>query len=106
MNVVAEQTETEVDRTMNASNFHGYAYDLVTLHGDLRVRNRQDKSVNLEITKELSGKVLQSAPTAKDVQTGKGLKQTNPKHVLTWEIELTGGEETNLSYDYQVYVRK
>jgi len=106
MNVIAEQAEIETDRVMNASNFHGYAYDLVTLRGELRIRNRQGKSANVEITKELSGKVLQSTPAAKDVQTGKRLKQTNPKHVLTWEIELTAGEEKNLSYEYQVYVRK
>jgi hypothetical protein len=106
MNVLAEQAEIETDRVMNASTFQGWAYDLVTLRGELRVRNRQDKSVNVEITKELSGKVLKSTPTAKDVQTGKGLKQTNPKHVLTWEIELAEGEEKNLSYEYQVYVRK
>jgi predicted FMN-binding regulatory protein PaiB len=91
---------------MNASTFQGWAYDLVTLRGELRVRNRQDKAANMEITKELSGKVLKSTPEAKDVPTGRGLKQTNPKHVLTWEIELAAGEEKNLSYEYQVYVRK
>lgn len=106
MNVLAEQAEIETDRVLNASSFQGWAYDLVTLRGELRVRNRHGKAVTMEITKELSGKVLNTTPSAKDVQTGKGLKQTNPKHELTWEIELASGEEKSLTYEYQVYVRK
>jgi hypothetical protein len=37
--------------------------------------------------------------------TAKGLKQVNPKHVLTWELDLKAGEEQKLSYVYKVYVR-
>ena len=64
-----------------------------------------DKAVPVEITKELSGEVLEQTPSGKDVTTAKGLKKVNPKHVLTWEIELGSKEEATLSYVYEAYIR-
>lgn len=105
LNVLAEQAEIEVERRRNASTFHGYSYDLVKVRGELKLRSRIDKPLKVEISKELSGQVLEMLPAGKDVQTAKGLKQVNPKHNLTWEIELKSGEELKLSYQYQVYIR-
>jgi hypothetical protein len=105
MNVLAEEAEVEVERRRNAATFHGYSYDLVKVRGELKLRSRMDNAVNVEISKELSGQVLEILPVAKDVQTAKGLKQVNPKHILTWEIELKSGAELKLTYLYQVYIR-
>ncbi len=105
MNVLAEQAEGEVKRSRNAGRFYGYDHDLVTVQGELKLRSRLDQPVKVEIIKELSGEVLEVSPDAKDEKTAKGLRQVNPKHVLTWEIELKPGEERKLSYKYQVYIR-
>ena len=105
MNVLAEEAEVEVERRRNAATFHGYSYDLVKVRGELKLRSRIDKPVKVEVSKELSGQVLEMLPAAKDVQTAKGLKQVNPKHILTWEIELKSGAELKLSYLYQVFIR-
>ena len=105
MNVLAEEAEVEVERRRNAATFHGYSYDLVKVKGELKLRSRIDKPVQVEVTKELSGQVLEKLPAAKDVQTAKGLKQVNQKHILTWEIELKAGAELKLTYLYQVYIR-
>ncbi len=105
MNVVAEQAEYEVTRTRNAAQFYGYSYDLVTVKGELKVRNRQTQAVNMEITKHLSGTVKEMTPEAKDVPTVKGLKMVNTRHNLIWEISLKPDEEQKLMYTYDVYVR-
>lgn len=105
MNVLAEAAELEVERKRNAAQFHGYRYDLVKVKGELKVRNRLDKSANLEVTKELSGEVLETLPEATDIPTAKGLKRVNPRHMLVWECELKAGERKTLSYVYEVYVR-
>jgi len=105
MNVLAEEDEVEVERRRNAATFHGYSYDLVKVKGELKLRSRMDKAVNVEISKELSGQVIELQPQAKDFQTAKGLKQVNPKHALTWVIELKPGAESKLTYVYQVYIR-
>ena len=105
MNVLAEQAEVETERTRNAEVFNERQYDLVKIRGELRLRSKIDKPVSVEISKELSGEVLEKSVDAKDVQTAKGLKQVNPKHVLTWEIELQPGDDREISYVYQVYIR-
>lgn len=105
MNVLAEESEVEIERKRNAATFYGYQYDLVKVKGELKLRSRLDELVNIEITKELSGEVLEKSSNAEDITTAKGFKQVNPRHILTWEIELKAGEEQQLSYTYQVYIR-
>jgi hypothetical protein len=105
MNVVAEQAEFEVTRTRNAARFYGYSYDLVTVKGELKIRNRQNTQVKMEITKHLSGTVKEMTPAAKDIPTAKGLKKVNTRHDLVWEITLEPDEEKKLTYTYDVYIR-
>ncbi len=105
LNVLADQAEVEVDRKRNASVFHGYQYDLVTVRGELKIKNKLNKGIDIEITKELSGDVLESQPKCKDVKTAKGLKQINPKHILTWELGLKSGVEQKIAYQYQLFIR-
>ena len=105
MNVLAEEAEIELERQRNAASFHGYSHDLVRIKGELKLVNRMDKRAVLEITKDLSGEVLETAPRASDVPTAKGLQRVNPRHVLTWNIDLEAGQEKTLNYTYEVYVR-
>lgn len=105
LNVIAEQTEIEVDRKRDASVFHGYRYDLVKVRGELKIRNKIHRKINMEISKQLSGEVLESIPKSEDIKTAKGLKQVNEKHLLKWEIELDAKSEKTISYQYQVYIR-
>ena len=105
MNVLAEEAELEQNRERNAATFHGSRYDLVKVRGELKLENRLDKTANVEITKQLSGEVLETDPEATDTPTAKGLKRVNPRHVLVWEIALEPGERRTLSYTYEVYVR-
>ena len=105
MNVLAEKVELELERKRDAMKSYGYRYDLVKVKGELKLQNRLDKSVIVEITKNLSGEVIESAPKAKDIPTAKGLKQVNPRHILVWEIELKPGQKETLLYTYEVYIR-
>jgi hypothetical protein len=105
MNVMAESAEFEVERKRNARRFHSWDYDLVKVKGELRLQNRLDKSVDVEVKKNLSGVVLETTPKAKDIPTAKGLKRVNPRHVLVWDIQLEPGQKQTLSYTYEVYIR-
>ena len=105
MNVIADENELEVERKRNAASFYGSTYDLVKVKGELKIKNRLNKNINIEITKNLSGNVLSTETKAKDVPTAKGLKQVNTRHKLIWNIELKAGAEQTLTYIYDVYVR-
>jgi hypothetical protein len=106
LNVLADQAESEIERKRDASVIHGYHYDLVKIRGELRLRSRIDRKISVEITKELSGDLLETMPHAGDVKTAKGLRQVNSKHILTWDITLSPGDEGSVSYQYQVLFRE
>jgi len=105
LNVLAEQAEYEVERERNKTKFYGYHYDLVKVRGELKVKSLLSKPIKIEITKDLSGQMLENPNNAKDVKTAKGLKRVNERHILTWTIDLAPGAEQKLSYLYEVYVR-
>jgi hypothetical protein len=105
LNVLAEQSEIEIERKREALYFRGYAYDLVKIKGELKIRNKLARNINLEITKDLTGEFLNSNHKYEDTKTAKGLKRINEKHVLNWETDLGAGEEKNITYQYQVYIR-
>jgi hypothetical protein len=105
MNVVAEAAELEAERQQDATTINGYRYGQVTVKGELRVANRQATATALEITKELSGELVESDPTASDTATARGLGRVNPRHVLRWETTVEAGAEIKLTYTYRVYVR-
>jgi len=106
MAVQAEQTEFETARKRDAGHFYGYSYDLLTVEGHLRVANHKDKPVNLEVTKNLSGEVKQTTPEAKVERIARGLARMNPSHVLTWSLALQPGEQKELTYTYEVLIRR
>lgn len=105
VDVKAEQAEYETDRARNAGKFFDSNYDLVTVQGNLKVTNFKNKDIVLTITKELSGEVSQSSPTAKISQTAKGMKSVNPNNVLTWEVPVKAHDKMEIEYQYRVYIR-
>jgi len=78
----------------------------VKVKGELKLRNKLKKSALLEITKELSGEVLETTPNAKDTSIAKGLKSVNTRHRLVWELTIKPGKAELLTYTYQVYIRR
>ena len=106
LNISAEQAEVEIERKRDAFQLYGYHFDLVKVKGELKLRSRIDKPVNMEITKLLSGEVREISPKAKDTITTKGIKAVNQQHALVWNIELKPGEEQIMAYVYEVYIRQ
>ena len=106
VSVKAEQTELEVARKREAARFYGDYFDLITVDGKLSVTNFQPKAITLEITKTLSGEVKASEPAAVIEKQARGLRRMNGIVNLTWTIELGPGERKDLSYKYEVYVRR
>jgi len=106
VSVKAEQLELEIDRKREALRMYGDYFDLITVQGKLSVTNFQDKAITLEIVKALSGEVKSSQPEAQIESLAKGLLRMNAARKLTWTIELQPGGRKELSYIYEVYVRR
>jgi hypothetical protein len=106
VSVKAEQTELETARKREAKRFYNDYFDLITVDGKLSVNNLQQKAITLEITKTLSGEVKASEPKAAIEKQARGLRRMNGIVNLAWTIELDPGERKDLSYKYEVYVRR
>ena len=108
MDVKAEKSEKEADRQRGVKPPY-YAtgnWDLVTIEGELRVRNYKSKSVTLLVKKTLSGEVLADVPKAQVEAKAEGVWHLNPQQVLTWEIPLQSGGKASLTYRYKAYVAR
>ena len=106
MQIVADRAEFEVSRERNVANFHGRSYDLVQVRGELKLRNALDKDVNIEVTKMLSGKILQTSEEPTVTAVAKGLKAVNTRQRLVWKLRLEAGQDETLDYSYEVYIRR
>jgi len=104
--VRAEQRELEIDRKREAVQMYGTRYELVTVRGELSIVNSQSKPIDLEITKTLSGEVKSSEPQARIDRLAAGLQRMNGLVKLTWNLQLGPGEKKEMSYTYDVYVRR
>ncbi len=102
--VGADTQETEVTRQRDARTWYGGHYDLVTVRGELRLRNRKSKPITMLIEKTLSGDVVQSTPEAAVETSVEGALHVNPKRQLTWEVPLEAGGKASVVYQYKVYV--
>ena len=105
MNIKAEQIELEKERKHNAAQWYNTNWDLVVVEGKLSVTNNQDKPITLEVTKSLSGEVKAMQPEAKLEKLAKSLRMVNANVRLTWTMELAAGEQKEIGYTYEVYVR-
>jgi len=102
----AEQIELETNRKREAMRLYGDVFDLITVQGRLSVLNAQGKAVAMEITKTLSGEVKSTEPDAQREKLAKGLRRMNGLTKLTWTINLPPAAEKQLTYTYEVYVRR
>jgi hypothetical protein len=106
MGVKAEQLELETGRERNVAQWYGYQYDLVKVHGKLSITNMEDKAIEVEIAKRLSGEMKTMQPEAKVEKLAKALRAVNANVKLTWMIDLAGTEQKQIEYTYEVYVRR
>lgn len=106
VDVKADQAEFERTRQRDALVSQGWSYDRVTVDGKLSVHDLKPDSVTVEITKLLSGEVQASKPEAGIEKLAAGLRSVNPLSRLRWTLTLKPGEEQQITYTYQVLVRR
>ena len=99
----AEERQAERQRDVT---LYDYSYDLVTVKGELYVKNNKSKEITLDIRKTLTGEVLDASHDGRvqKIAEGINLKRVNPSSVITWEVPVKAGAEARLTYKYKVYV--
>ena len=100
-----ERQEHETDRQRDLK-LYNYSYDLVTVKGDLKIKNLKDKEITMEIKKKTTGEVIEASHKGKIEKIAEGLRGVNQNSIVSWEIPLKAGEEVNVVYRYKVYIAR
>ena len=100
-----ERHEYEIDRQRDVRIYNNN-YDLVTVKGELSIKNHKNKEITIEIKKTLTGEVTEVSHKGKIEKVAEGLRGVNQNSFISWEIPLKAGEEINVTYKYKVYITR
>jgi hypothetical protein len=102
--IKTNRREFEVERQRDVRLYRS-SYDLVTVKGELYIKNAKSKDVTMEIKKKVTGEVLEVSHNGKIEKVAEGLRGVNFNSFISWEIPVKAGEETEVTYTYKVYIR-
>ena len=104
--IKAKQNEYVSNRVPNAANFFGTNYDEVTIDAELYVSNTKGQSVDVEISKTITGKLVSTNPKPESSPAASNIGNINPTSKLNWTQTIPAGEEIKITYSYKAYLRR
>lgn len=99
----AEREIAREDRAMKNPQNRKIYLDLVTVEGQLKIKNYKAKAIDLNIKRMISGKLLSSTTEWLKAERVNRNGQ-NPMTDVCWETSIKSGKELIITYQYQVYV--
>ena len=105
INVAQDQKESEVDRKLKAHEpSKEFWVDLVTLEGELKVRNFEKTAITVVLTTPVPGKPLSASDDgAITVDTAK-LQLLERAGSIRWKLQIEPGATKTVTYKYERYV--
>ena len=105
INVAHEQIDSEIERKLKAHEPARHFYvDLVTLRGELKLKNFEKRPVTVVITAQLPGKPLNASDEGRLSVNTRKLKLLERLGSIEWKVKLASGETKTLTYSYERYV--
>ncbi len=105
INVAQEQSESEVDRKLRAHEpAREFYLDLVTLQGELRIRNFEKTAITVAVTARVSGKPLNASDEGTISVNTARLQLLEREGTLRWKVKLEPNETKPVTYKYERYV--
>ncbi len=102
-----KHAEKEIDRVVKAKkrlNNQNYYFDLVTIEGEVKVKNYKTKKIDLNIRRTIIGALEESnVKWLKAERVGRGGSYNKTTDVC-WETSLDAGKDLVIKYQYKVYV--
>jgi hypothetical protein len=99
----AEASQTETGRQQ--VNIDNGNFDEITVSGKLKVTSWKPGETCIVIRKSLTGEVLDAAD-GKVTKLARNLAAVNPTSELEWEFHLPAGKDHEITYRYQVLIRR
>ncbi|WP_026998759.1 DUF4139 domain-containing protein [Eisenibacter elegans] len=105
-NIIVKSTEREVAKEEDKRTKDKIYYDLITVEAKIEIANFQQKSLTLDINRSLTGTPLRSDYDWETTAVPSRSSSLNDQHQIRWKVKLKAGEKKELTYRYQVYLRK
>lgn len=102
--VRGEAVDTEIERGPQEEIMR-VSYIPVESQGKLTVSNRKKESVEVEITRKVTGKVTLVSDDGQATSQAKTEDGLNPETSLKWTIKVAAGKDRTVTYRYLRYVR-
>jgi len=102
--IKTDRKEYETDRQRDVKIYNYSHYDLVTVQGELYIKNSKNKDIILEIEKKLTGEVTETSHNGEVTKILEGLSGVNYNSVIRWEVPVKSGEKVQVTYKYKVYI--
>ena len=105
INVATDQQETEADRKLKAHEpAHQFWVDLVTLNGELKVRNFEKQAIDVVIDMPVPGRPLAASDGGVLTVNTTKLQLLERSGSIRWTIQVPAGEMRSVTYRYERYV--
>lgn len=101
--VIVTNTEEEKGKEPNAKVVNKVNYSLVTVKGSIPIENMQPKSITLNLTKYVNGKI-ESVSDGGSINKPVKYTGVNSQTNAEWNIKLAANEKKTITYTYEVYV--
>ena len=105
INISHHKSEREIERKLKAhSPAHNIHFDLVTLEGELTLRNYERRAVCIVIDNPIPGKPIDADDKGRMLVDPSKLKLLERAGSVSWTVEIEPGKEKTLTYRYERYV--
>lgn len=105
INVAQDKKESEVDRKLKAHEPSiQFWVDLVTLQGELKVRNFEKTAITVIINAPVPGKPLSASDDGTITVNTAKLQLLEREGSIRWTVKIEPGETKTLTYKYERYV--
>lgn len=96
--------EEETSREENKLRKNRINYDLISVSGEITIKNYKSKPIEINIRRAISGELKNSNADWLKAKRISMNQQANETTDVCWELSMKVGEEKVVKYSYQVYV--
>ncbi|MBN2505488.1 MAG: hypothetical protein JXQ71_02220 [Verrucomicrobia bacterium] len=105
INVANDQKETETDRKLKVHEpAHQFYVDLITLEGELKIRNFEPSEIRLMIRAKVPGKPLAASDNGTLMSDPTKLQLLDRSGTIEWRLQVPSGATRTVTYTYERYV--
>jgi hypothetical protein len=105
INVAHDQKETETERRLKAHEpSHQFYVDLITLEGELKVRNFEKSDITLVVRAKVPGKPIAASDAGAISSDPTKLQLMDRAGTIDWKLQVPAGATKSVTYKYERYV--